>query len=108
MVRRNHLLRSCLLLAMTVPVAMTGAVLADEISQDVARELRRAGSIQALDTLLEQVRERHPEARLLDAELERDDGRYLYEVEIVTRDGEVRELEIDAGSGEILEDEAED
>lgn len=94
--------------AVALPALMVGMATADDISQDTARALRSEGSIQPLDQLLERIRERHPGARLLDAELEHDDGRYRYEFEIVTRDGEVRELELDAASGAILEDEAED
>jgi uncharacterized membrane protein YkoI len=82
--------------------------MAADISQDVARELRRAGTIAALDTILEQVRTHYPEARLLEADLEKDHGRYIYELEILTREGQVRELEIDASTIEILDDEEED
>jgi len=91
-----------------VLVFATSTALAADISQDTARDLRRAGTILALDDILERVRARYPEARLLETELERDDGRYIYEMEILTQEGQVRELETDAATGKILEDEAED
>jgi uncharacterized membrane protein YkoI len=81
---------------------------ADDVSAETARRLNREGAILALDDILEQVRERYPAARLLEAELERDDGRYVYEMEILTREGQVRELEVDAADATILEDEEED
>ena len=87
---------------------MAPSAVAADISQDAARDLRRAGTILALEEILDLVRERHPDARLLEAELERDDGRYIYEMEVLTREGQVRELETDAATGRILEDEAED
>ena len=46
--------------------------------------------------------------RFLEAELELDDGRYIYELELVTRDRRVMELEYDAVSGELLDAEEDD
>jgi uncharacterized membrane protein YkoI len=60
-----------------------------------------------LEGILEQVRARHP-GRILEVELEKDDGRYIYEIEVLDSEGKVWEMEIDAGSGEILETELED
>jgi hypothetical protein len=46
--------------------------------------------------------------KVLEAELESEDGKAVYEVEIVNTSGETRELEIDAQSGKILSSELED
>jgi len=46
--------------------------------------------------------------RVLEAELESEDGKAVYEVEIVNASGETREFEIDAQSGKILSSELED
>jgi len=46
--------------------------------------------------------------KVLEAELEREDGKAIYEVEIVNASGEVREFEIDAQSGKVLSSELED
>ncbi len=48
---------------------------------------------------------RYSGSRLLEAELEEDDDLYVYEVELLTRVGQVRELEFDAASGPLLKDE---
>ena len=40
--------------------------------------------------------------------MEEDDDIYIYEVELATRDGVVRELEFDAHTGKILKDEEDD
>ena len=45
---------------------------------------------------------------LLEAELEEEDDVLVYEVELLTADGTVRELELDARDGRILKDEVED
>ena len=46
--------------------------------------------------------------KVLEAELENEDGKAVYEVEIVNTSGEIREFEIDAQSGKILNSEQED
>lgn len=53
---------------------------------------------------------RHPDARLLEADLEEDDDHYLYEIELLTREGVVceLELELDGRTGKIMEDEEDD
>lgn len=86
-------------------VLVTSAAMAGDISRETARELRNAGVILALESILDKVRERYPDARLLEADLEQDDGIYIYELEILTREGRVRELEVDAASARIIDDE---
>ncbi|MBO6758996.1 MAG: PepSY domain-containing protein [Roseibium sp.] len=43
-----------------------------------------------------------------ETELEREDGRQVYEIEILTADGVEMEVEIDANTGAVLEIEADD
>jgi len=50
----------------------------------------------------------YPGSTLLEAELEEEDGVLVYEVEILTTSGVVRELELDARNGNILKDEEDD
>jgi uncharacterized membrane protein YkoI len=47
--------------------------------------------------------ERHPGA-VLEAEMEQDDGRLLFDIDIQGKDGKTWEIECDAVSGEIVED----
>lgn len=79
-----------------------------DFDQDEALELARAGQIMPLDVLLQTALGKYPGAALLEAELEREDGRYRYEIELLTVSGVVRELELDAQSGELLKDEEDD
>lgn len=45
--------------------------------------------------------------RVVEAELESEDGALVYEVEIVSASGETQEIEIDAQTGSILDNERE-
>ncbi|MBD1554042.1 PepSY domain-containing protein [Pseudomonas typographi] len=81
---------------------------AHDLDQNQALKLRQQGAILPLEQLLAQALARYPGARLLEAELERDDGRYIYEVELLTSQGVVRELELDAATGQLLKDKEDD
>lgn len=71
------------------------------------RELREAGAILPLETILERARA-HRTGRILEAELERHRQGYVYEIEMLDAQGRVWELTLDAGSGVLLEDHRED
>jgi uncharacterized membrane protein YkoI len=45
---------------------------------------------------------------IIEVELDRDDGRLIYEVDVLTGTGRLRQVEIDARTGEVLEVEDED
>jgi uncharacterized membrane protein YkoI len=87
--------------------ALNGAA-ADEEQHDYAEDHERArilsqqGLILPLETLLIEVQAHYPQAHILDVELEDEDGLYYYEIELLTAQGEVLELEIDATSGTLL------
>ena len=101
-----NLFRRSLLFALMTAVAFTAA--ADDIGPNEALRLRQAGEILALEKLLDIALSLYPGARLLEAELEEDDGHYIYEVELITRSGTVRDIEINARDGRILKDEEDD
>ncbi|MBF8780901.1 PepSY domain-containing protein [Pseudomonas fulva] len=94
-------------LVLTLSACCSLAV-ARDLDQDEALELRREGIILPLERLLESAMARYPGARLLEAELEKDDGRYEYEVELLTPQGVVREIKLDARTGALLKDEEDD
>ena len=85
-------------------LTVVSQVSARDLSQDQALKLRKEGKVLSSQTLIERALERHPKARLLELELEEKHGRYVYEVELLTVQGQVRELKFDASSGELLED----
>tara|TARA_R110002124_G_scaffold91483_3_gene232793 strand:- start:3155 stop:3478 length:324 start_codon:yes stop_codon:yes gene_type:complete len=81
---------------------------ADDINQDEVLELRRSGAVAPFQAILQSVSSRYPGAQVLEVELENDGNDYIYEIDIVVDGGRVRELEIDASDGRILEDKMED
>ncbi len=85
---------------------LIGAALADDDHLE-ARRLVEEGAIQPLEKILEQVREKQP-GRILEVELEQDDGCYIYEIELLDEEGVVWELVIDAQNGELLKTEQEE
>lgn len=60
-----------------------------------------------LHTLLERVAQQYP-GQVLEVELERDDGAWIYELKLMRRDGILLELDLDARSGTVLRRERED
>jgi len=70
-------------------------------------ELRPEGDILSLEQVLEQAQQHRP-GRVLDTELERKGGRYIYEIELLDDSGEVWEMKFDATSGELVKEEQED
>ncbi|MCU0808157.1 MAG: PepSY domain-containing protein [Candidatus Contendobacter sp.] len=65
------------------------------------RRLRGAGQVLSLETIIANHRRQHPGGQLLEAELEFERGRYVYELKMLGSDGVVREFEYDARSGEL-------
>jgi uncharacterized membrane protein YkoI len=99
---RNSALCGLLLLA------LNGSASARDLDQDEALRLRQAGQILPLEHLLGLALQHYPGATLLEAELEQEDDILVYEVELLTPQGVVRELELDARDGRILKDEVDD
>ena len=89
-------------------LTVVSQVSARDLSQDQALKLRKEGKVLSSQTFIERALERHPKARLLELELEEKHGRYVYEVELLTVQGQVRELKFDASSGGLLGDEEDD
>lgn len=102
-------LRSTTLLLLILGCGFTAAPgLARDLDQDEALRLRREGVIMPFEQLMQRLGQAYPGSTLLEAELEEEDGVLVYEVEILTSQGVVRELELDARNGNILKDEEDD
>lgn len=81
-----------------------GAAQARNLGQDEALRLSREGVIRPFEEILPIAQARYPGSKLLEAELEKEHDNYVYEVELLTVEGVVRELELDARDGRILKD----
>ena len=71
------------------------------------RSLVGPGDILSLEQILQNARQQHA-GRVLEIELEEQRGGLVYEVEILGDSGEVWEMNFDARSGELLEEELEE
>ena len=91
----------------TVLIFMVAAfvALADDDYQEAYR-LRSSAEILPLEEIIEGL-ELDPADRILEIESEFEDGARIYEIEILTHDGYIREIEVDAVTGRILKQEAE-
>ena len=93
------------LLAILAVILAAPALAGDD--HDRAREALARGEILPLSRILGVV-EREVGGRVIEVDLDRDDGRYVYEVEAVSRDGRLVELSIDAATGAVLDRDDED
>ena len=82
-----------------------GPLLASE-DHDAAREAVRQHKVIPLAEIVLDLTETF-DARLLEAEFEREDGLHVYELELITSTGRMIEVMVDAATGEILEVEQE-
>jgi len=94
---------SLLALLLASPVASLN-VMARDLDQNDALRLRESGAILALEQLLQQALARYPNSKLLEAELEQHDNLYVYEVELLTEQSVVREIKLNAATGDVLDD----
>ena len=72
-----------------------------ELDQNRARAALQAGEILPLATILTRLAQTQP-GQVLEVELERKDGRWLYEIKLLQPGGGLLKLELDARSGEVL------
>ena len=83
-------------------IALHGAWASENRDHERARAAVEAGQILPLPTLLDRLRRTHP-GQVLELELERDDGRWIYEVKLLQADGQLLKLEVDAATGQLLQ-----
>lgn len=104
--RRNALIAVVLPLALVL--AAGAAARADDDGDDdhdAARRAREAGDVLPLATLRDGVAAAIG-GRIVGIEFEREDGRYVYEFKVLMPDGRLREVEVDARTGDVAGGEA--
>lgn len=101
----HRILPLCLCLAAP---ALSGPTRADPLSDfERAAAAVASGQILPLAAIMADVQARYP-GRVIEVELDDDDGALVYEVELVTEDGRLIEIEIDAATGAIIDVEEDD
>ncbi|MFC3074427.1 PepSY domain-containing protein [Shinella pollutisoli] len=106
MIRR---LSSPLSVTLAVLLALGAAPSVDANTDDDAQEHEEArqaleqGLVRPLEEVIAEAR-KHVEGDLIEIELERENGRYIYELEFIQPTGQIIELQIDAKTMAIVED----
>ncbi|TCH98684.1 hypothetical protein EJV46_08910 [Roseococcus sp. SYP-B2431] len=88
------------LLALTLFLAAPAAA-QERRDHERARAALEAGQIRPLSELLSEV-ERRYRGRVIEAELELDDGQWLYEIKILPPNGQLFTVELDAATGAMI------
>lgn len=88
------------LLAVSTLLAAPAAA-QDRRDHERARAALEAGQIRPLSELLTEV-ERRYRGRVIEAELELDDGQWLYEIKILPPNGRLFTVELDAATGALI------
>ncbi|SLN59797.1 PepSY domain-containing protein [Oceanibacterium hippocampi] len=95
-------MRRRLLLALICAfLALGAATPALAVSQDEARQAVRSGEVLPLSRILGPIRQNYP-GKLLDADLDRRGGRWVYRIKILEPNGRVRGLTVDGRTGQII------
>ncbi len=94
------------LAGIAVACLTAGLALGDD-GEDKGREsVQAASATVTMEQAIQTAKAKFP-GRVVESELESEDGALVYEVKIVSASGKAQEIEIDAQSGEILGSEIE-
>ena len=97
--------RSAAALVVAVLVALTAGLPSaraeDRHDHERARAALQAGEVLPLSTVLDRLQRSHP-GQVLELELERDDGLWVYELKLLQADGQLLKLKLDARTAQVL------
>lgn len=78
-----------------------------DIGRSEAKRLRESGVIRPLEEILQLAKKYH-DGRIIEVELEEKHNRYVYEIEIVDKNGRVWEMKFDATNAALISQELDD
>ncbi|MGV3695276.1 MAG: PepSY domain-containing protein [Paracoccus marcusii] len=87
------------LMLILLPLTLAAQPIAPDY--ETARQAVDRGDMLPLEKILARIEARHP-GRIVEVELEDEDGLWLYEIEVLTPEGRLIEIELDARTGAIL------
>jgi uncharacterized membrane protein YkoI len=102
---KNVLDRRAFLAGLAASAAWAGAADADRRrggDHERARRALKQGEVRPLAEILADVRNSIG-GEVIEVELDREDGRYVYELTVVSPSGRLLEVKVDAATGAILE-----
>lgn len=99
--------RPLLVAALALSILTSLPAMADSDDHDQARRALERGEVLPLTRILN-IAEGETGGRVIEVEFERDDGRWIYELELLTPGGRLMELDIDGATGRILKSEYDD
>lgn len=98
------------LLLLSTPLMVAGDTpneAEDVLQQDEARQAVKAGLVRPLEEILTEAR-KTIDGDIVEIEFEKEDDRFIYEIEYVRRDGQLMEMKIDAKTLTVIENGQED
>jgi uncharacterized membrane protein YkoI len=101
--------RSTISIFVGVALACGSVVLlaGQDVGHPDAAGAQQPADILSLDEILQRVRAQQP-GKVVETELERKTGRYVYEIEMIGDDGVKKELKYDAKTGALISSKLED
>ena len=94
-------LTGLLIRMMLVMLSMGVSYAADNHDHERARQAVEAGDVLPLRTILDRVEREYP-GQVMEVELDRDHGVWVYEIKLLRKGGALMKLKIHAGDGSIL------
>lgn len=98
------------LFCITIFIALIGVIYPaySGDDQEAARAALARGEIMPLNRMLTFLEEAFPNSSVIKLEFEEEKHRYIYEFKIIDSSGIIREIEMDAKTGQILKIEIDD
>ncbi len=92
----------CVALLLMAGLGGQFVVLADGRDHDRAERALQSGQIMSLQSVLQKLQTLYP-GKVLEVELEDDDGRWIYEIKLLQTGGQLRKIKLDARTAEVLQ-----
>jgi uncharacterized membrane protein YkoI len=91
-------------------ISMLGCTLAQarDIGPDEAAKLQASGTVMAAEALNKLAIAQHPGAQVTEAELDQEQGSYVYDVDLKDASNKHWDVKLNAATGAVISDKADD
>lgn len=96
-----------LLVAACLVLAMVHGTRADDVDHDIAKRALEQGRALPLADIIAKIGPQVP-GKVIEVELDDDDGALVYDLKVLSPQGRLQEIEVDAATGKILKIEDDD